>query len=219
MKEEKIQLQPINNTYFKNSGGNSNYNLLDNLPQINGVTLKGNKNTSELNIKEITKTSELTNDSGFITADVNSLVNYYDKEEIDNKFHNEVQIKGWTTITANVEEELDIRPQLNNGFKRFTILVYLRKGNIRQGVKYELTAPELEKIGSKVQKNMVCITRSCINPNGDNSMCTLKQCVTAKQDENTNPIFGYMKIKYQLYDYLGNIINGLDNFEWCMYAE
>ena len=34
----------------KEAGGTSNYNDLKNQPKINGVTLKGNKSTSELNI-------------------------------------------------------------------------------------------------------------------------------------------------------------------------
>ena len=42
------------------------YNDLENKPQINGVTLKGNKSLSDLGIP--TKTSELTNDEGFITS-------------------------------------------------------------------------------------------------------------------------------------------------------
>ena len=171
-------------------------------------------------MKEYTKISNT-----YFKSEGGDLENYYNKQEVDSlldtkaDIHNEVQIKGWTRIVDDVEEELDIRNEIAQGFKRFTILVYIRKGNIRQGVKYELTAPELEKIGSKIQKNMVCITRSCINPNGDNSICTVKQCVTAMQDENNNPIFGYMKIKYNLYNATGTSITGLDNFEYCIYAE
>ena len=131
----------------------------------------------------------------------------------------EVQIHGWQNISQGVESELDIRPQVALGYTRFTILVYIRKGSIRQGVKFELTATELEKIGSKVTKNMVCITRSCISPSGSNASATVKQCVTAMRDENDNPIFGYMKIMYNLYENDGTAISGLDNLEWCMYAQ
>ena len=133
-------------------------------------------------------------------------------------YHEEQQIKGWTSITQDVESELDIRPQLQAGYTRFTILVYIRKSNVRQGVKFELTSQELAKILSKVQRNMVCITRSCLNPNGDNSMAQLKQCVTAVY-ENNQPVDGLMHIKYNLYDYTGTSISSLDNLEWCMYAE
>lgn len=133
--------------------------------------------------------------------------------------HEDIVI-GWTRITMDTDEDLDIRQQIEAGYKRFTILVYIRKGNIRQGVKYELTASELQKIGSKVQKNMVCITRTCIDPSGSNAVCTVKQCVTANQDASGNPIFGFMKIKYNLYNASGTAITtALDNFEYCMYAE
>lgn len=59
-------------------GGTSDYEDLSNLPKLNNVTLKGNKSLSDLGIQpagnyalesEIpTKTSDLTNDSGFITG-------------------------------------------------------------------------------------------------------------------------------------------------------
>ena len=60
------------------SGGTSNYNVLTNKPTINNVELRGNKSLNDLGIQpagnyalesEIpTKTSDLTNDSGFITG-------------------------------------------------------------------------------------------------------------------------------------------------------
>ena len=135
-------------------------------------------------------------------------------------YKHEDMVVGWTRITMDTDEDIDIRPQIENGYSKFTILVYIRKGNVRQGVKYELTAAELQKIGSKVQKNMVCITRTCIDPSGSNAVCTVKQCVTANQDAGGNPIFGFMKIKYNLYDAAGTpITTTLDNFEYCMYAE
>lgn len=63
-----------------------NYNDLTNKPTINNVTLSGNKSLNDLGIQpagnyalesEIpTKTSDLTNDSGFISNTTNNLVNY-----------------------------------------------------------------------------------------------------------------------------------------------
>ena len=60
------------------SGGTSNYNALTNKPSINNVTLSGNKSLNDLGIQPAgnyalesempTKTSDLTNDSGFITG-------------------------------------------------------------------------------------------------------------------------------------------------------
>lgn len=52
------------------SGGTSDYNELENKPQINNVTLSGNKSLSDLGIDIPTKTSDLTNDSNFV-ADSN----------------------------------------------------------------------------------------------------------------------------------------------------
>lgn len=48
------------------SGGTSNYNNLENKPQINNVTLAGNKSLSDLGINIPTKTSDLNNDSNFV---------------------------------------------------------------------------------------------------------------------------------------------------------
>lgn len=53
-------------------GGTSNYNSLTNKPQIESVTLSGNKTAAELGLARAsdvpTKTSDLTNDSGFVNA-------------------------------------------------------------------------------------------------------------------------------------------------------
>ena len=63
------------------SSGTTDYELLENKPQINGIELLGNKSLSELGIDIPTKTSELENDSGFI--DDTALENYYTKTEVD----------------------------------------------------------------------------------------------------------------------------------------
>jgi hypothetical protein len=48
-------------------GGTTDYDDLSNKPQINGVSLSGNKTTSQLGINIPTKTSDLTNDSDFVS--------------------------------------------------------------------------------------------------------------------------------------------------------
>lgn len=63
--DEQVDLG-LNNIY--RVGGTSNYEDLRNLPKINNVELKGNKSLSDLGITIPTKTSDLINDSGFITA-------------------------------------------------------------------------------------------------------------------------------------------------------
>lgn len=61
--------------------GTSDYSDLTNKPQINNVELSGNKSLSDLGINIPSATSNLTNDSGFITNLVNDLTNYYKKSE------------------------------------------------------------------------------------------------------------------------------------------
>lgn len=48
-------------------GGTSDYSELTNKPRINGVTLSGNKTSAELGIVIPTATSDLTNDSNFVS--------------------------------------------------------------------------------------------------------------------------------------------------------
>ena len=55
--------------------GTTDYNQLTNKPKINNVELSGNKTTSELGINIPTKTSDLTNDSGFINAETEPAFN------------------------------------------------------------------------------------------------------------------------------------------------
>lgn len=60
----------------------NSYNELTNKPQINGVTLQGNKSWQDLGLPSIpTKVSDLENDTGFITKTVNNLTNYYLKTD------------------------------------------------------------------------------------------------------------------------------------------
>ena len=66
----------VNGVLNAESGGTNDYSLLINKPSVNGVTLSGNKTSSDLGINVPTKTSDITNDSGFITNSVNDLTNY-----------------------------------------------------------------------------------------------------------------------------------------------
>ena len=68
---------------IENNVISSDYELLENKPQINGVELLGNKSLTDLGIYIPTKTSELENDSGFI--DDTAFENYYTKTEVDEK--------------------------------------------------------------------------------------------------------------------------------------
>jgi len=66
------------------SGGTSDYSDLTNKPQINSVTLSGNKSLNDLGIQpagNYALESEIPDVSNFITNTVNDLVNYYKKSE------------------------------------------------------------------------------------------------------------------------------------------
>ncbi len=80
--------------------GTTNYNELENKPKINGFALVGNKSSADLGIIIPDSTSDLTNDSGFITGTaVNALLadyvtetifdstiaGFYTKSEVDTK--------------------------------------------------------------------------------------------------------------------------------------
>ena len=68
----EIQGELVGTEVILNGGGTDDYPDLNNKPQINGVELVGNKTGAELGLASAgdipTKTSDLTNDSGFITA-------------------------------------------------------------------------------------------------------------------------------------------------------
>ena len=75
-----------NTTDLANVATSGSYNDLSNKPQINSIELTGNKSLTDLGIQPTgdyalkselpENTSDLTNDSGFITNQVNDLVNY-----------------------------------------------------------------------------------------------------------------------------------------------
>ena len=79
----KIENNVISATGGGGSGGTTDYEQLENLPEINGVELLGNKSLTDLGIDIPTKTSDLENDSGFI--DDTAFENYYTKTEVDEK--------------------------------------------------------------------------------------------------------------------------------------
>lgn len=87
--EEEVNIGKIK-TDTVASGGTSNYEELNNKPSINSVELVGNKTLEELGIEIPTKTSDLINDNGYITKDVESLTNYYLKTEVDTQISNAI---------------------------------------------------------------------------------------------------------------------------------
>ena len=66
--------------------------------KVNGTALV--PSNKEVDVPVPTKTSDLTNDSGFIDKDVNNLTNYYDKNAVDTKIASVYKYKG-TVSTYN----------------------------------------------------------------------------------------------------------------------
>ena len=85
-------------------GGTGDYNDLTNKPKINNVILSGNKTSSQLGLA--TKTSDLLNDSGFITAAVANLTFYYKKSETYTQEEINALISAISTLTLTPVEEL-----------------------------------------------------------------------------------------------------------------
>ena len=157
------------------------------------------------------------------TIDVNNGIVYIDST-IKNAIREalginsvETMIQGWTAITPNTYSRLDISQAIADGKKKFTILVYARKSTNRQAIKLELTLIELEKILSKAQQNELTITRSCDGFTNANDIALCKQSVKQAYENNV-ALPGVLDIKYQIYEG-GQAVTGLDNFEYCIYAE
>lgn len=93
-------LHPVISSTGGGGGGTSDYQDLSNKPKINNVILTGNKTTEELGLP--TKTSDLTNDSGFITSAVNDLLNYYKKTETYTKEEVNTLLSNLSTLNLEV---------------------------------------------------------------------------------------------------------------------
>ena len=80
---------------FNTSQGTQNTNISANTSAINGIK-NGTTINSFAQVESALpkKTSDLTNDSGFITKNVDDLVNYYDKTAVDNKVSAVYKYKG-----------------------------------------------------------------------------------------------------------------------------
>ena len=110
--ESGTNIKTINNESIIGSGnidiqgGSEDYTDLTNKPQINGVTLSGNKTTSDLGITIPTKVSDLTNDTGFITNTVNNLTNYYTSSNTYTKTEVDQLIGAISTLDIQIVQTL-----------------------------------------------------------------------------------------------------------------
>lgn len=88
-----VSQQDLQDFYHKilpyiGSGGTSDYTDLENKPQIEGVTLTGNKTASDLGLAKVnqiptvpTKVSQLQNDSGFLSSETDPTVPSWAKQQ------------------------------------------------------------------------------------------------------------------------------------------
>lgn len=106
---------PNGTTYdIGGGGGTTDYNALSNKPKINGVELSGNKTPASLGLAKSedipTKTSDLTNDSGFITnsyhdptkADASTT---YNKTQVDNLLSSKADAEDIPTKTSDLTND------------------------------------------------------------------------------------------------------------------
>lgn len=104
-------------------GGTGNYEELDNLPKINGITLMGNKTAADLGINIPTKLSDLIDDEGFITIDEletsQEQQNQAISQEIDDKTEgllDSVYTKDETYNKSEIDSKINITYEdLDNG--------------------------------------------------------------------------------------------------------
>lgn len=93
---EWIGLYNVNyadNKFIVRKVGVDEYGQLTNKPQINGVTLEGNKTTEQLGINIPTKFSQLYDDIGYVTFD-HLIENYYSKSQTYSKSEVDTALAG-----------------------------------------------------------------------------------------------------------------------------
>lgn len=93
-------------------GGTSDYNGLENKPSINNIELVGNKTLNELGFEVPTKTSDLENNSGFITNDdIPSNISSFNNDigyitSIPDEYVTETELtsKGYSTFSGSYND-------------------------------------------------------------------------------------------------------------------
>lgn len=142
----------------------NNYNDLVNKPKINGVTLTGEKSLSDLGIDIPTKTSELTNDSGFITnSDVptktSELTNDSDfitETDVDTKLSKYDALDG-ATIVTNLLDTVQFTSTFDNLATNIQTQLAALKETLNTGESIEIKGLRINTIGNLKPTNMVII--------------------------------------------------------------
>ena len=163
----KIENNVISATGGGGSGGTTNYELLENKPQINGIELLGNKSLTDLGIDIPTKTSELENDSGFI--DDTAFENYYTKTEVDEKT---VVDQTYNKNSQNAQSGIAVAEALS-GY----VVAEVGKGLSSN----DFTNEDKEKLYSALQNENIDKTYTPTSPNAQ-SGTAVAEAVSDKQD-------------------------------------
>lgn len=221
-------VEEINNRYTKTEVDNLIPDMSDYYNKtgvdnklVNKASLSIDYGDDAITVTQDTNSFTLSPTTGGYELDISGSVvtTLASKNYVDSKLSPvEEQIVGWTNITPNTYHEVDIRNALANGKKRFTILIYMRKGESRQATKYELTITELEKLFTKATTNELIITRMIMGVDSTNRVAMLKQFLKQTYDENNQVILGLLQIKYQGYEN-NTVIGTFDNFQYTIYAE
>ncbi len=96
------------NKFIVRKVGVDEYGQLANKPQINGVTLEGNKTTEQLGINIPTKFSQLYDDIGYVTFD-HLIENYYSKSQTYSKSEVDTALAGKADTNAIPTDLADLQ--------------------------------------------------------------------------------------------------------------
>lgn len=130
-----------------------NYNDLQNKPSINGVELVGNKTSEDLNINIPTKTSDLENDSGYITgitsSDVTDALGYTPYSDSNPNDYQEnviesVSVNGTELVPENKSIDITVPTKLS---ELENDSGYIKARELTQ-VEYDLLTPEEKMNGT-----------------------------------------------------------------------
>lgn len=96
---DPLLLSDEDKTKLDNIEAGAEVNVIESV-KVNGTALTITDKAVDVPVP--TKTSDLTNDSGFIDKDVNDLTNYYDKNAVDSKISSVYKYKGTVSTYADL---------------------------------------------------------------------------------------------------------------------
>ena len=146
----------------------NNYNDLINKPSINGHELLGDKTAAELGINIPTKTSDLTNDSGFVTSsqvptktsDLTNDSDFTTKTYVDGEIDSlEAKINSLdgVTVVKNLNASSNFTSTFDNLATNISTALSAIKDTLGTGEFIEITGLKIATIGNLKPLNIVTI--------------------------------------------------------------